>query len=116
MISIIVRALSPSPPAPLRSPHHLPWSLLLLPTESCPSGDDPLTAPQVNEVQLAKCVAPSGYFVLYYNNQPSDRINARATTQEMKKALEVSRLRLAIGNIIIVIAPPPPASAASCSS
>lgn len=32
----------------------------------CPKGDDPLTTGQVNEVQLLKCTASTGTFVLYY--------------------------------------------------
>jgi hypothetical protein len=33
---------------------------------NCPSGDDPLTSSQVNEVQLVQCIASTGSFVLYY--------------------------------------------------
>ena len=32
----------------------------------CPAGDDPLTVGQVNDVQIIKCVAISGRFLLYY--------------------------------------------------
>ena len=32
----------------------------------CPSGDDPLTTQQVNEIQLVQCIASTGSFVLYY--------------------------------------------------
>lgn len=54
----------------------------------CPSGDDPLTLSQVNEVQLIKCVANSGTFVLYFRGLPSETIRWDATALEVKAALE----------------------------
>lgn len=32
----------------------------------CPSGDDPLTTGQVNEIQLLRCIATQGAFTLFY--------------------------------------------------
>lgn len=36
----------------------------------CPTGDDPLTLGQQNEVQLVECIANTGSFVLYYKYVP----------------------------------------------
>jgi hypothetical protein len=34
--------------------------------QECPSGDDPLTTGQKNEIQLVQCISGAGNFVLYY--------------------------------------------------
>lgn len=53
----------------------------------CPSGDDPLTIGQVNEVQLLECLATTGSFVLFYNGVPSASIPHTANADQVKKAL-----------------------------
>lgn len=53
----------------------------------CPGGDDPLTVSQVNEVQLLRCVASQGSFVLYYNGLPSSNIPFTANVAYLKKSL-----------------------------
>lgn len=63
---------------------------IISPLESCPTGDDPLTSGQENEVQLVKCVATSGTFVLVYNNLPSKQMYTTASEQDVKEALEAS--------------------------
>jgi len=56
----------------------------------CPTGDDPLTGSQVNEVQKIKCVANthSGYFVLYHQKYPSSAIYPSYSNTQVKAALE----------------------------
>lgn len=54
----------------------------------CPNGDDPLTDNQVNEVQLLKCTATAGSFVLYFRGQPSTTIPFSASAADVKRALE----------------------------
>lgn len=54
----------------------------------CPSGDDPLTTSQVNEVQLIKCLAQAGNFVIYYKGLPSRTLRWDASALEVKEALE----------------------------
>jgi len=54
----------------------------------CPNGDDPLTKGQVNEVQLIKCVATTGNFVLYYKGLPSKTIAYNANKADIEAALE----------------------------
>ena len=56
--------------------------------QDCPTGDDPLTTGQVNEVQLIKCISNTGSFVLYFNGQPSRSIDASATEGQVEAALE----------------------------
>lgn len=56
--------------------------------QSCPEGDDPLTTSQVNEIQLIKCVASLGNFLLYYDGMPSAWIPYSADTATVKAALE----------------------------
>jgi len=53
----------------------------------CPHGDDPLTTGQVNEIQLLKCTATSGYFVLFYKGLPSGDIPTTASASAVKAAL-----------------------------
>ena len=53
----------------------------------CPDGDDPLTIGQVNEVQLLKCIAVSGAFVLYYKGVPSPAIRISANANDVRDAL-----------------------------
>lgn len=57
-------------------------------TQDCPTGDDPLTTGQVNEVQLLKCIANTGSFVLFFNGKPSRSIDASATAGQVEAALE----------------------------
>lgn len=57
--------------------------------ESCPRGDDPLTKGQLNEVQLVKCVASGGSFVLYHRGNPSATMSYKASAYDVEKALEV---------------------------
>lgn len=37
----------------------------------CPTGDDPLTTGQVNDVQLLQCLSTAGSFVLYFGGLPT---------------------------------------------
>eukprot|EP00600_Ochromonadales_sp_CCMP1393_P009395 CAMPEP_0174968236 /NCGR_PEP_ID=MMETSP0004_2-20121128/8020_1 /TAXON_ID=420556 /ORGANISM="Ochromonas sp., Strain CCMP1393" /LENGTH=633 /DNA_ID=CAMNT_0016217443 /DNA_START=427 /DNA_END=2328 /DNA_ORIENTATION=+ len=53
----------------------------------CPTGDDPLTTSQVNEVQLLLCSATQGTFNLYYNGEPSASIPYTANAAAVKAAL-----------------------------
>lgn len=53
----------------------------------CPTGDDPLTTKQLNEIQLLKCQADAGSFVVYYNGVPSGSIKYNANQQAVTKAL-----------------------------
>jgi len=53
----------------------------------CPDGDDPLTTGQVNQVQLLKCIASSGSFVLYFNGYPSTTIQSTASAAVLRAAL-----------------------------
>ncbi|GMH98593.1 hypothetical protein TrST_g2503 [Triparma strigata] len=62
----------------------------------CPTGDDPLTTGQVNEVQLMKCSSDpnpadsslKGTFALWFNGYPSTTINVDATAAELESAIE----------------------------
>ena len=54
----------------------------------CPTGDDPLTNSQVNEVQLIKCVADSGHFTIYYKGLPSRTLAWDSSAEQVKEALE----------------------------
>eukprot|EP01038_Epipyxis_sp_PR26KG_P005240 gene5240-7282_t len=54
----------------------------------CPTGDDPLTTGQVNEVQLLQCTAQQGSFVLYYDGLPSSTIPYNANAEVVLKALQ----------------------------
>lgn len=54
----------------------------------CQTGDDPLTTGQVNEVQLLKCIATAGSFVLFYKGLPSKNIPFDASPKVMEDAIE----------------------------
>mmetsp|Transcript_23907 Transcript_23907/g.49819 ORF Transcript_23907/g.49819 Transcript_23907/m.49819 type:complete len:798 (+) Transcript_23907:179-2572(+) len=58
----------------------------------CPTGDDPLTTGQVDEVQLLKCSSDpaeaSSTFAIYFNGKVSPTIKASATAGEFEAALE----------------------------
>jgi hypothetical protein len=53
----------------------------------CVGGDDPLTTGQVNEIQLIKCIAVSGTFVLYFDGYPSKTIEYSASASDLETAL-----------------------------
>jgi len=53
----------------------------------CPDGDDPLTPDQVNAVQLVRCIANTGTFVLYYKGLPSRTIQYSDTAAAVRTAL-----------------------------
>ena len=55
--------------------------------KNCPNGDDPLTTGQANEVQLVKCVANAGSFVLFYKGYPSRTIQYTYNAQQVTQAL-----------------------------
>jgi len=55
--------------------------------KNCPTGDDPLTKNQVNQIQLLRCVASSGSFTLFLNGYPSAQISSAATASEVRSAL-----------------------------
>ena len=54
----------------------------------CPSGDDPLTLHQVNEIQLIKCTSTTGTFTLFYDGIPSLSIPYNANANMITKALQ----------------------------
>lgn len=54
----------------------------------CPTGDDPLTTGQVNEVQLVECVAQTGSFVLFFAGSPSGDISFDASERDVETALQ----------------------------
>jgi hypothetical protein len=71
----------------------------------CPNGDDPLTKnqvisspqlrsllTQVNEIQLLKCIATSGSFVLFYKGFPSETIPYNADAKQLEEAIEAIQL------------------------
>eukprot|EP00596_Hydrurales_sp_CCMP1899_P008395 CAMPEP_0119044726 /NCGR_PEP_ID=MMETSP1177-20130426/33973_1 /TAXON_ID=2985 /ORGANISM="Ochromonas sp, Strain CCMP1899" /LENGTH=632 /DNA_ID=CAMNT_0007015301 /DNA_START=493 /DNA_END=2391 /DNA_ORIENTATION=+ len=53
----------------------------------CPTGDDPLTPGQVNEIQVFKCGAVAGSFAMYYQGLPSAYINFNANQAAVTEAL-----------------------------
>lgn len=53
----------------------------------CPTGDDPLTTLQTNQIQLLQCTATSGSFVLYFNAYPSLSIPYTANAATLRLAL-----------------------------
>lgn len=57
---------------------------------SCPSGDDPLTLGQVNEVQVLTCMATAGSFALLLRGEPTATIRAGANLAQFSAALEAS--------------------------
>ena len=54
----------------------------------CPSGDDPLTINQINEVQILVCMATSGKFVLLYQGKSTGDIHKRMKIDQFSAALE----------------------------
>ncbi|CAM9203672.1 unnamed protein product [Ectocarpus sp. 12 AP-2014] len=54
---------------------------------SCPTGDDPLTTGQSNEIQLVVCEATAGSFVLYYEGYPTTDILYDASEADIESAL-----------------------------
>ena len=54
----------------------------------CPTGDDPLTTGQFNEVQAFSCNALRGSFRLYFKGRATPWIKYYATVEDLKKALE----------------------------
>lgn len=53
----------------------------------CPKGDDPLTTGQANQVQLLRCIASSGSFVLNFGGYSSSQILSTATASDVRNAL-----------------------------
>ena len=56
----------------------------------CPSGDDPMTPDQKNEVQYFKCMATGGTFVLLMAGHASGDIRTGMKEHQLKAALEQS--------------------------
>lgn len=54
----------------------------------CPTGDDPLTTGQINEVQAISCNALRGSFRLYFKGKATPWIKFYATAKDVKEALE----------------------------
>eukprot|EP00614_Pseudopedinella_elastica_P009543 CAMPEP_0172605252 /NCGR_PEP_ID=MMETSP1068-20121228/25483_1 /TAXON_ID=35684 /ORGANISM="Pseudopedinella elastica, Strain CCMP716" /LENGTH=590 /DNA_ID=CAMNT_0013407595 /DNA_START=507 /DNA_END=2279 /DNA_ORIENTATION=+ len=54
----------------------------------CPTGDDPLTEGQVNEVQLFTCDATGGSLVFFYRGKPTVNIPVSSSSGAVKAALE----------------------------
>lgn len=54
---------------------------------SCPRGDDPMTGGQVNEVQILRCTARGGSFMLYFNGEGT-KVPFDATDVQLQAALE----------------------------
>ncbi|CAM9299639.1 unnamed protein product [Hapterophycus canaliculatus] len=59
---------------------------------TCPTGDDPLTTDQVNEVQLIACEATAGSFVLYYEGHPATTLPYDASEVDVQSALSAISL------------------------
>ena len=55
---------------------------------ACPHGDDPLTGPDVNEVQRISCAADSGTFHLKFRENITLAINYNDTVNVVKSRLE----------------------------
>lgn len=53
----------------------------------CPTGDDPLTTGQANQVQLLVCIANAGSFTLLFKGYPSAQIPSTATATQVRTAL-----------------------------
>lgn len=53
----------------------------------CPDGDDPLTTAQRNTVQLVRCIANTGNFVLFFKGLPSRTIPWTANPEQVRAAL-----------------------------
>jgi len=54
----------------------------------CPTGDDPLTPGQTNEVQIFKCEATGGTFVFYYEGKATGTIKWNMRDTEVKAQIE----------------------------
>jgi len=54
---------------------------------TCPTGDDPLTASQLNEIQLLECRATSGTFTLTFMGETTKRISFDASSSELETTL-----------------------------
>lgn len=54
----------------------------------CPTGDDPLTTGQVNEIQIFKCVATGGSFVFFYEGEATATIQYGASASAVEAAIE----------------------------
>jgi len=54
---------------------------------SCPTGDDPLTTSQINEVQKLNCTATDGTFTLSFMGYTTSPISAKATVNQFTTAL-----------------------------
>eukprot|EP00981_Chlorochromonas_danica_P002081 scaffold423_cov185-Ochromonas_danica.AAC.5 len=55
--------------------------------QRCPSGDDPLTPGQLNEIQLVKCTSNTGGFTLFFEGMPSLWISHSANADAVRTAL-----------------------------
>ena len=55
---------------------------------SCPTGDDPGTYDDVDEVQLLQCIATDGYFALNFRQQTTPLLLYNSTAAEVETALE----------------------------
>ncbi|CAM9408980.1 unnamed protein product [Discosporangium mesarthrocarpum] len=76
----------------------------------CPTGDDPLTTGQVNEIQLIVCEASGGTFVLYYEGHGSSSIPYDASAEDIEEALEDIQL---VNDVNVVFSSP---SSGACNS
>jgi hypothetical protein len=56
---------------------------------ACPTGDDPMTTSQANEVQLLECTATSGTFTLSFLGFSTVPISANATISELSEAITI---------------------------
>lgn len=54
----------------------------------CPTGDDPMTKGQSNEIQYFTCSATSGTLTFYFNGAPTGTMSHAASTAYVKAALE----------------------------
>ncbi|ETW07561.1 hypothetical protein H310_02048 [Aphanomyces invadans] len=55
---------------------------------TCPLGDDPMTLAQVNEVQLLRCTATAGSFVLKLRGESTTSLAVSTTAAQLKSALQ----------------------------
>jgi hypothetical protein len=55
--------------------------------KTCPTGDDPLTTGQVNEIHTVSCTAASGSFALTFRQRKTPPIKWDATATDIKAAL-----------------------------
>jgi len=54
----------------------------------CPSGDDPMTKGQANEIQYFICSATSGSLTFYFNGAPTGTMSHATSTAYVKAAFE----------------------------